>query len=130
MAENRCQSCHGTDNLFVNSKRVSKNGDVVCNYLCRKCNTERAKKYRQTENGRKAIYKAVYKSVKKYNYKQNARVRVYDAIKKGKITRPDKCDKCKTETKPEAHHKDYLKPLDVSWLCKSCHCLEHKKHKI
>lgn len=43
------------------------------------------------------------------------------AIEKGKIIRPDRCSKCKRECKPEGHHEDYDKPLDVVWLCRSCH---------
>lgn len=27
--------------------------------------------------------------------------------------------------KTECHHKDYDKPLDVTWLCKHCHRLVH-----
>ncbi len=32
------------------------------------------------------------------------------------------CSDC-GETKVEAHHEDYSKPLDVEWLCKKHHKL-------
>lgn len=31
------------------------------------------------------------------------------------------------ETKVQAHHTDYTKPLDVVWLCRPCHDREHAK---
>ncbi len=43
------------------------------------------------------------------------------AIKSGKIIRPSLCDKCGLACKPHAHHWDYDHPLQVEWLCKSCH---------
>ncbi len=43
----------------------------------------------------------------------------------GYLKRPNRCEKCKRRRKPEAHHTDYMKPLDIQWLCKSCHEEEH-----
>lgn len=54
------------------------------------------------------------------------------AIKKGIIQRPSNCDRCgrlcvSANNRPqiEAHHEDYAKPLDVQWLCRSCHFKRH-----
>ena len=54
--------------------------------------------------------------------------RVYEAIKDGVLTRPSCCEDCGALCTPEAHHSDYLKPLEVSWLCVRCHKLWHKNH--
>lgn len=62
-----------------------------------------------------------YLSTPENRLKANARSNVYYAIKTGKIIRPDNCSKCSTNCKPEADHHDYSKPLDIVWLCKSCH---------
>jgi hypothetical protein len=43
------------------------------------------------------------------------------AIKKGLLTRPAECEECRKACKPEAAHRDYARPLDVRWLCRSCH---------
>ena len=47
---------------------------------------------------------------------------VRNAIKNGTLTRPDTCSFCGTSgVAIEAAHHDYLKPLDVKWLCRPCH---------
>ena len=53
---------------------------------------------------------------------------VRNAIHVGKMTRPNKCSRCEKECKPEGHHPDYSKPLEVIWLCKKCHTEEHKAY--
>jgi hypothetical protein len=46
---------------------------------------------------------------------------VYEAIKRKDLVRPDKCSSCQRSCRPQAHHDDYGKPLDVQWLCQRCH---------
>ncbi len=47
------------------------------------------------------------------------------AIRTGKITRPNICEKCGCTCVPRGHHPDYRKPLYVQWLCRSCHSRLH-----
>jgi hypothetical protein len=48
------------------------------------------------------------------------------AIKAGKIIKPNQCSVCRRKnTRIHGHHKDYSKPLDVIWLCASCHKIYH-----
>lgn len=58
--------------------------------------------------------------------------KVAQAEKRGSLIRPKACSNCGTAAKLHAHHPDYTKPLDVMWLCHSCHGhihLEtHKRH--
>jgi hypothetical protein len=42
-------------------------------------------------------------------------------VKNGTIKRPSWCQLCGKECKPHGHHTDYDKPLEVIWLCHSCH---------
>ena len=50
-------------------------------------------------------------------------------IKKGEIQRPSCCQECSATTKIDAHHDNYLKPLDIMWLCRTCHSKRHQKLK-
>lgn len=49
-----------------------------------------------------------------------------NAIRDGRLVRPNACSQCGKTCKPEAHHPDYSKPFDVIWLCRSCHCRLHR----
>lgn len=40
--------------------------------------------------------------------------------------RPARCAGCGVGCKPNAHHGDYAKPLEVIWLCPECHGMRHQ----
>lgn len=47
---------------------------------------------------------------------------------------PQPCEKCGMEPRKvdgrrivHAHHDDYSKPLEVRWLCRTCHAMEHRE---
>lgn len=53
-------------------------------------------------------------------------VQVSNALKSGKMIKPANCSVCGSTYLIEGHHEDYSKPLDVVWLCKTCHTNVHK----
>lgn len=53
--------------------------------------------------------------------KFKARNAVAHAIRDGKLKRGEKCFFCEETERLQAHHSDYNRPLDVHWLCPSCH---------
>lgn len=55
---------------------------------------------------------------------------VNEAIKSGKLKKPLKCSKCNHKKDVQAHHEDYNKPLDIIWLCPTCHSALHKEKRI
>jgi hypothetical protein len=57
----------------------------------------------------------------RYPDRQQARAAVTEGLRTGLLVRPTKCGKCGKDCCPEAHHHDYLKPLEVEWLCVACH---------
>jgi len=69
---------------------------------------ERQRELRRRHPEREAAYRAVAR-----------------AIRSGRLVRPAECPGC-GEAKPvHAHHEDYQRPLDVTWLCPRCHRHHH-----
>jgi hypothetical protein len=56
--------------------------------------------------------------------KYRARGKVYDAIRRGRMTRGS-CEVCGRQ-EAHAHHDDYDRPLDVRWLCPQHHAEHHR----
>ena len=59
--------------------------------------------------------------------RQKAEHLVRTALAQGKLVRPDVCEDCGETAKVHGHHDDYSKPLEVRWLCRSCHRKEGRK---
>lgn len=50
---------------------------------------------------------------------------VQRAVKAGIIIPPSSCSICNRKCVIHAHHQNYLKPLDIIWICASCHKKTH-----
>ncbi len=62
-------------------------------------------------------------------HKKRAHSQLRRAILSGAVTKPKTCQRCGTQPTPKdlhGHHHDYGKPLDVEWICTSCHGIEHR----
>ena len=82
--------------------------------------TENPEKYSQIM----ADYTRKYR--RKFPEKNMAHLRVSRALQSGVLKRPNICSRCGKKCKPDAHHEDYTKPLDVIWLCGDCHAEKHR----
>lgn len=126
---NKCKSCTRLD---VKKNRENKK-DYYLHYDRNRPNKqERAQcnaVYSKTEKGKevKKVSQANYKS--NYPLKRKAHTLVSNAIRDKKLERPNNCSSCQCLCVPHAHHCDYSKPLDVMWLCQSCHTEWHKQNK-
>jgi hypothetical protein len=63
----------------------------------------------------------------RYPERRAAGIAVRDAVAKGLLTRPKRCERCNRQRKIHGHHPDYSKPLEVEWLCVHCHGLTHRR---
>lgn len=79
---------------------------------CRKCKLDERKRNRPYRNADQIYKEAVRKLT-------NRKIRQGVLIKQP-------CEVCGTEEKIEAHHDDYMKPLDVRWLCRFHHQEHHR----
>ena len=84
-------------------------------FLCRDC--ERAKSRLRDRN------KYPVKGGKwRYSKKSVARAKVASALRNGTLVRKP-CEVC--GAKAQAHHSNYDEPLNVRWLCRTHHGMEH-----
>jgi len=58
-----------------------------------------------------------------------AHVAVGNAIRDGRLEKRP-CAFCGDSGRVEAHHHDYSKPLDVTWLCSPCHRRFHALERM
>jgi len=83
------------------------------------------KAYQATKAGKLAMLKANNNYRKKYPNKYKARNVVNNAIRDGKLFKGS-CEVCSSFQNIHAHHDDYLKPLNVRWLCSAHHSQWHR----
>ena len=90
-------------------------------------NTERMRDYEASRQQHRREMTAAWQMVSKAKFPERVKARnaVRNAIRKGQMQRGN-CIVC---GKPEAHahHADYSKPLEVSWLCHAHHWHMHRK---
>lgn len=61
--------------------------------------------------------------------RQKARNTLSNAVRDGKVKKLP-CAFCASADGLEAHHHDYTKPLDVTWLCRPCHRRYHALERM
>jgi len=82
---------------------------------------ENPEKFDRIFHGIRKRYRETHKE------KSIAEGKLNDAIRYGKIKKPETCSICGIKCNPQGHHFDYSKPLDVIWVCVKCHAEIHKK---
>lgn len=103
---NKCKECNKND---VRSNRL-----VKINY------------YREYDKNRGSRQGSSYckEYRKKYPNKYKAHTMIKNAIRSKKLV-PESCCMCGAQENTHAHHDDYSKPLNIRWLCPSCHRYWH-----
>lgn len=126
----RCKECH--------KKKVRENRRANAEYY-KKYDAERFQKdpkvrarhrrYQKTEAGKASMNRARKKWLEENPMRRAASTMVNNAVRDGKLLKPDKCSECGASGRIDGHHEDYNKPLDVKWLCRSCHVKAHDQFK-
>lgn len=82
---------------------------------------DRKRGNRQTLEDTKAYRRANLKKYKATNWVNNA-------VRDGRLIKPDNCEVCNGAFQIEGHHDDYDQPKVVRWLCSRCHSIWHAEH--
>ncbi len=126
-----CSRCHETKSIEDFCPTGLK-GKSSRSYLCRPCHSAyqaelrragRLKK-RDKTNCREANARWLQGWRQRHRERSRAHSRVSRALSEGKIKR-EPCVRCGRGDYVVAHHEDYSKPLEVIWLCRWCHNIEH-----
>lgn len=96
-------------------------------------NADRVREYDRSRSAnpeRVAARRASYAREKEmFPEKIAARYAVSNALRDGR-TKKLPCAFCGKDKGLEAHHHDYAKPLDVTWLCRPCHRRFHALERM
>lgn len=104
---------------------------------CKECNKLDAKSnrkknieyYREYDSlrGSRQDYEYTKSYRKKFPMKYAAHKLTGNAVRDGRIVKPDNCEECGSSHRSiHGHHDDYAKALDVRWLCPPCHKEWHR----
>lgn len=111
---NKCKECTKSD---VRDRRFNpETREAVLAY-------DRARGSRQTYEDTKFFRE-------KWPEKYKARNAVSNAVRDGRLHKPERCETCGNEGALEGHHDDYSKPLEVRWLCSPCHHQWHAENDM
>lgn len=82
-------------------------------------------KYQATEAFALSHAKATAKWKQAHPQRRSAQIALGNAVKRGTVTPWPVCALPDCSDKPQAHHPDYDRPLDVVWLCQTHHKEAH-----
>ena len=106
----QCKPCTNTYHRILKNKNPEKRREEGRHYY---------REHKQERNAYSHRREQLFPERRKAYYK-------VDHAKTLGILVPGQCDKCGLPA-TEAHHEDYTKPLEIIWLCSSCHGLLHAR---
>lgn len=114
-----CKECRCAFNKAYRDRNI----DAIRNYDRMRCmrpdRVEARKRLMKTPSGIQSRLKTIENWNKKNKEKRAAHSRFWRELANGKIFKQP-CEVC-GESKAQAHHEDYSKPLEVRWLCTKHH---------
>ena len=129
---NTCKTCKRKQQLEIRNNNLEHYREYDKNRPNKEERTQKVIEYRQTEVGKIVRDKAITNYKTNYPIKYKATNAVNNAIRDKKLVKPSVCECCDntfTSRQLHGHHSDYLKQLDVMWLCNDCHVNWHVTNK-
>jgi ribosomal protein S27AE len=124
---NRCAPCRSIFEKAYRARRKAEGRPIVSTKMPREYHVEYEKAYysRPEIKIHRAALQRSYVRDPERRVRHEARWKVRRALLAGRLKRRP-CEVC-GETRVDAHHDDYTKPLDVRWLCRRHHFEHHSK---
>lgn len=134
----RCKRMKSLNDFYEHSQMADGHLNI-----CKACKRVDSARYLRTKAGREVQRKANKKRQriisaraveweKKNPEKHRASAMVRRAVRNGDMNKPKRCEDCNNKVPARllhGHHEDYDSPLDVEWLCPSCHRKRHPNYK-
>lgn len=141
MTEKKCKACGLTKPVDAFSAAPS-NADGY-RTRCKACRAaERRKRYQTTKATERAqvrryqranpdkVLATYLKRAERQGTHEAAQHAVVWALKVQRLTRHSHCQMCGKHGRMQAHHADYTRPLDVIWVCPSCHQYADSRRRV
>jgi len=124
---NRCTQCGKSFPASLEYFPSAKEKRDGLSSWCRACHRTNDARYRRIHREARRAHDSKYFA----DHPEAARAKtiVKRAIGTGRLERPEHCSKCGRSCKPDFHHPDYSRPLDVVALCRRCHKAVHVEAK-
>lgn len=119
--------CKFCKNLFTSIHKKHPTAGKFCSNICvTRYKAENVDQTGENNPNWKGGEFAGVKSKRKQKYPERYRAYVIyrRALNQGSLVRQP-CEKCGSVKDIHGHHEDYSKPLEVRWLCKKHHEMEH-----
>jgi hypothetical protein len=133
MADGTLGSCKVCRRKYANDQRRLKLQDPT--WVAAEAERQRKKELKRYHEKRKfdpEYQKSLRASIKRWAdrnpEKKLAQNLANNAVRDGRLTRKTECEECGGDYRVQKHHDDYAKPLEVRWLCTTCHGKHHRKH--
>jgi hypothetical protein len=123
-----CPKCkEDKEEALFSKNKNRKNG---LGSYCKECRNNYSKQLRIERPGIDKEYSRKWEA--KHPTSAKAHMFLSRKIKVGIIVKPDKCSICGEKNYLVGHHPyyNYTNPLDVQWVCRSCHKYVHKQENI
>jgi hypothetical protein len=95
---------------------------------CKTCARQRMATWEKRNPGKRAGINRGWQA--RNSEKVVAQRALHEAVRRGVLSRPGFCEGCGRVGKVEGHHEDYLRHLDVAWLCRKCHNLADNRRRL
>ena len=128
--ESRCATCGKVKPVgdFYADKKCRANGSIQ--YDCKECVKDKRRAYYDAHveevNQRVTAHRRAHPGRKSQVANNPAHRKLNTAVETGRVIKAQACEQCgKAGHLHGHHHRGYEHPLDVVWLCPSCHHAAH-----